>query len=190
MHRLFPLTGNRRQAHKDYAVRRRLRLETKTEVRLFMNMTNQEYVAYVENARRNRRSEKILSGHFWREAHLYDRAALIALYMGAGLAKEEAGTATSLTLVFLSALLRPRALRQAGQARRAGTLVPITGFANAMVSPALEFRSEGFVMWHERQAFYHRGAAFWSSASRRASCTVSYCSSFSLMACTCGRNGL
>ena len=64
----------------------------------------------------------------------------------AGLDKEAAGTATSCTLVFLSALstglnLYNKIARYGG----AGTLVPITGFANAMVSPALEFKSEGFV---------------------------------------------
>ncbi len=38
-----------------------------------------------------------------------------------------------------------RRIRQHSEIRRAGTLVPITGFANSMVSPALEFKSEGFV---------------------------------------------
>ena len=60
-----------------------------------------------------------------------------------GLDTADAGTATSVTLVFLSALatglgVYHRLARLAG----AGTLVPITGFANAMVSPALEFKSE------------------------------------------------
>lgn len=63
-----------------------------------------------------------------------------------GLTQQEAASATSVTLVFLSVLLTAlglyhRLARYAG----AGTLVPITGFANSMVSPALEFKSEGFV---------------------------------------------
>ena len=58
----------------------------------------------------------------------------------------DAGTATSCTLVLLSALLTgfnlySRLARFGG----AGTLVPITGFANAVVSPAIDFKSEGFV---------------------------------------------
>ncbi|MCI9461586.1 MAG: SpoVA/SpoVAEb family sporulation membrane protein, partial [Oscillibacter sp.] len=60
--------------------------------------------------------------------------------------KEEAGTAASCTLVFLSALLT--GLNLYGKLARyggAGTLVPITGFANAVVSPAIDFKSEGFV---------------------------------------------
>jgi stage V sporulation protein AC len=59
---------------------------------------------------------------------------------------EAAGTATSVTLIFLTALLTGVGIfdtiaKHAG----AGTLVPITGFANAVVSPAMEFKSEGFV---------------------------------------------
>ena len=52
----------------------------------------------------------------------------------------------SISLIFLSALLTALGLydRMAKYAG-AGTLVPITGFANSMVSPALEFKSEGFV---------------------------------------------
>ena len=62
-------------------------------------------------------------------------------WSAAGLNKEEAGTAASCTLVFLSALLT--GLNLYGKLARyggAGTLVPITGFANAV-----DFKSEGFV---------------------------------------------
>lgn len=63
-----------------------------------------------------------------------------------GLTKEDAATATSVTLVFLSVLatalgLYHRLARYAG----AGTLVPITGFANAVASPAIDFRAEGLI---------------------------------------------
>lgn len=64
-----------------------------------------------------------------------------------GLEKKQAGTATSISLVFLSALLTGLSLydniaKHAG----AGTLVPITGFANAVAAPAVEFRTEGFIL--------------------------------------------
>ena len=63
-----------------------------------------------------------------------------------GLGKEDAGTATSITLVLLSALLTGFNLyNKLGRFGGAGTLVPITGFANAVVSPAIDFKSEGFV---------------------------------------------
>ncbi len=60
--------------------------------------------------------------------------------------EKQAGTATSCTLVFLSALLTGLNLyNKLARFGGAGTLVPITGFANAVVSPAIDFRSEGFV---------------------------------------------
>ena len=122
---------------------------------VFMNMTNQEYTAYVE-----KRAPKSPTGKNLIWAFLVGGAictlgqALGALYSGAGLSKEAAGTATSLTLVFLSAIftglgLYDKLAKHAG----AGTLVPITGFANAMVSPALEYRSEGFVMGMSAKLF-------------------------------------
>lgn len=64
-----------------------------------------------------------------------------------GLEKQDAGTAASMTLVPLSALLTGLSVyddiaKHAG----AGTLVPITGFANAIAAPAVEFKTEGFVL--------------------------------------------
>jgi stage V sporulation protein AC len=64
-----------------------------------------------------------------------------------GLEADDAGAAVSVSLILLSALLTGLGVfdniaKHAG----AGTLVPITGFANAVVSPALEFKSEGLVM--------------------------------------------
>ena len=63
------------------------------------------------------------------------------------LAEETVATATSITLIFLSALLT--GLDVYGKIAKfagAGTLVPITGFANAVVSPALEAKTEGYVL--------------------------------------------
>ena len=67
-------------------------------------------------------------------------------WSAAGLNEEDAGTATSCTLVLLSALLTGLNLyNKLARFGGAGTLVPITGFANAVVSPAIDFKSEGFV---------------------------------------------
>ena len=67
-------------------------------------------------------------------------------WAAAGLSQQDAGTATSCTLVFLSALLTGLNLyNKLARFGGAGTLVPITGFANAVVSPAIDFKSEGFV---------------------------------------------
>ena len=73
--------------------------------------------------------------------------ALINWYTALGLDKEQSGTAASMTLVALSALLTGLSLydniaKHAG----AGTLVPITGFANAIAAPAIEFKTEGFIL--------------------------------------------
>lgn len=66
-------------------------------------------------------------------------------YMGASI--DQAGMWTSMTLIFLSALLTGLKLYdRMAQHAGAGTLVPITGFANSVVSPALDFKSEGFVL--------------------------------------------
>ena len=71
---------------------------------------------------------------------------LTALYTRWGLAPQDASLASSMTLVFLSALLTGLSLyddiaKHAG----AGTLVPITGFANAVSAAAVEFKTEGFI---------------------------------------------
>lgn len=73
--------------------------------------------------------------------------ALLEAYRAAGLAAEEASTLVSVTLIAVSMLLTgvgiyPKIAKHAG----AGTLVPITGFANAVASSAIEARTEGFVM--------------------------------------------
>ena len=73
--------------------------------------------------------------------------ALNNWYSTLGLDKVDAGTAASMTLVALSALLTGLSLydniaKHAG----AGTLVPITGFANAIAAPAVEFKTEGFIL--------------------------------------------
>ena len=68
-------------------------------------------------------------------------------YTALGLEKTDAATAGSLTLVALSALLTGLSVyddiaKHAG----AGTLVPITGFANSIAAPAVEFKTEGFIL--------------------------------------------
>jgi len=72
---------------------------------------------------------------------------LTNLYLKAGMDTLQASTVTSVTLVFLSAVLTGfNVYDKIATVGKAGTLVPITGFANAVVSPALEFKAEGFVL--------------------------------------------
>ena len=68
-------------------------------------------------------------------------------YSAWGLEKDAAATATSITLVTLSALLTGLSLYDdLAKYGGAGTLVPITGFANAIAAPAVEFKTEGFIL--------------------------------------------
>ena len=72
---------------------------------------------------------------------------IMARFTAMGMDEQAAGTAVSMTLVALSALLTGLSLydniaKYAG----AGTLVPITGFANSIAAPAVEFRTEGLVL--------------------------------------------
>lgn len=118
-------------------------------------MTNQEYGAYVNSKSKPSPSWK---NCIW--AFLVGGAictvgqALLELYKYFDLDETDAATAVSVTLIFLAALFTGLGLfddlaKRAG----AGTLVPITGFANAMVSPALEFKSEGMVMGTSAKLF-------------------------------------
>ena len=69
------------------------------------------------------------------------------IYMLCGMQKTEAATLTSVTLVFLGALLTSVGVYdKIAKHGGAGTLVPITGFANSIVSPAIEFKSEGYIL--------------------------------------------
>ena len=68
-------------------------------------------------------------------------------YSSMGLDETGAGTATAMTLVTLSALLTGLSLYDnIAKFAGAGTLVPITGFANAIAAPAVEFKTEGFIL--------------------------------------------
>ena len=68
-------------------------------------------------------------------------------YSALGLSETNAGTATSMTMVALSALLTGLSLYDnIAKYGGAGTLVPITGFANAIAAPAIEYKTEGFIL--------------------------------------------
>ena len=73
--------------------------------------------------------------------------ALLNVFSNHGFDDKTAAAWTSITLVFISALLTGLGLyEKIAKHGGAGTLVPITGFANAVASPALEFKAEGFIL--------------------------------------------
>lgn len=112
-----------------------------------MKMTNEDYIKYA--------SGKVPPSPLWSnmlKAFLVGGLiccvgqGLMQLYEGSGLEQTDASTATSVTLVFIGALLTGLGVYDdMAKFAGAGTLVPITGFANSVVSPALEFKSEGYV---------------------------------------------
>ena len=113
-----------------------------------MDMSNQEYGKYVD---KKSQASPIWKNMVW--AFLVGGAicmlgqGLIKFYQSFDLSETAAAIASSVTLIVLAALLTgfgvfDNIAKRAG----AGTIVPITGFANAMVSPALEFKSEGLIL--------------------------------------------
>ncbi len=114
-----------------------------------MQYTKQEYQTYLE--------QKSPNSPIWKDtslAFLFGGAictvgqVFLNLYQNIlHLESQQARTAVSITMIFLGALLTGldiycKLAKYAG----AGTLVPITGFANAIVSPAIEFKAEGLVL--------------------------------------------
>ena len=71
----------------------------------------------------------------------------INYYAKLGLSKDSAATAASMTLVVISAILTGLSLYDnIAKFAGAGTLVPITGFANSIAAPAVEFKTEGMIL--------------------------------------------
>ena len=109
-----------------------------------MDMSPQEYQAYIK--------ERAPKSPIWKDtalAFLIGGAICVlgqAIQNGwaaLGLSRQDAGTATSCSLVALSSLLTGLNLyNKLARFGGAGTLVPITGFSNAVTSPALDFKSE------------------------------------------------
>ena len=110
-------------------------------------MTNEEYRRYAgrhmprSHAGRNCLGAFLVGGTICCLGQL-----LLNLYGGWGLSEREAATAASVTLVFLGAALTGLGVYDdLARLGGAGTLVPITGFANSVAAPALEFKTEGLI---------------------------------------------
>ncbi|NLU49494.1 MAG: stage V sporulation protein AC [Syntrophomonadaceae bacterium] len=72
--------------------------------------------------------------------------AVLDFFRGVGLSAEEAGAATSIVLIFLGAILTGIGVYDdIGKRAGAGSIIPITGFANSIVAAAMEFKREGYV---------------------------------------------
>ena len=112
-----------------------------------MNMSPKEYNRYVARLAKKSPLGKDLLNSFLIGGLICVIGQLILNgYTALELSEQDAAAATSGSLVFLSAVLTGLSVYDdLAKIAGAGTLVPITGFANAVVSPAIEFKAEGFV---------------------------------------------
>lgn len=113
----------------------------------YFNMTQEEYSELVKKRSPNSKLfPDILGAFLIGGAICCVGQGFIDLY-GSFIADEKTASAfASITMVFIGALLTGLGLYQKiAKYGGAGTLVPITGFSNAVVSPALEFKTEGFI---------------------------------------------
>ena len=134
-----------------------------------MKMTNEEYKQYAENhmprshARRDALRAFVVGGAICTLGQ-----AFIEIYTALGLDKDAAGAACSVTLIFIGAVLTGLGIYdKIAKFAGAGTLVPITGFSNSVVAPALEFKTEGMVLGTAAKMFIISGPVivFGTSAS-------------------------
>ena len=112
-----------------------------------MNMSKKEYNRYVARLAQKSPLGKDLLRSFLVGGLICVIGQLILNgFTALDLSEQDAAAATSVSLVFLSAVLTGLSVYDdLAKIAGAGTLVPITGFANAVVSPAIEFKAEGFV---------------------------------------------
>ena len=111
-------------------------------------MTNEDYGKYVDSLAPKSKCLRNCLNAFWVGGLICVLGQLLMNgFRALDLSKDLSATATSICLVFLSALLTGLAVyddiaKRAG----AGTLVPITGFANSIAAPAVEFQTEGIIL--------------------------------------------
>jgi len=113
-----------------------------------MKMSKKDYAEYVKGREpKSPHLKNFIKAYVIGGAICVLGQSLLNMYMSFGLDRDNASAATSITLIGLAALftglgLYDKLAKHAG----AGTLVPITGFANSIVAEALEFKSEGYIL--------------------------------------------
>lgn len=110
--------------------------------------TNKEYQEYVKQKSPNSPILKNCFNSFWVGGLICVLGQIIMeICKYRGLDIEMSGTVVSISLIFLSASLTSlNIFNKIGKFAGAGSLVPITGFANSIVSPSIEYKSEGYIM--------------------------------------------
>ena len=110
--------------------------------------TQKKYQEYVDNKSPNSPILKNCFNAFWVGGLICTFGQIISLICKArGFDEATSGTIVSIILIAISAFLTSLNLfNKIGKFAGAGSLVPITGFANSIVAPSIEFKSEGYVM--------------------------------------------
>lgn len=124
-----------------------------------MNITQSQYDKMAKEASPNTKSYKTIPSAFVIGGLICTLGqAFTNLYRYFGMEQETASSVTSITLIFLAALLTGLNLfHKIAKVAGAGTLVPITGFSNSVVAPALEFKAEGYVLGLSAKLFVISG---------------------------------
>ena len=124
-----------------------------------MKMTNEEYKNYADrHMPRSRILRNMLRAFVSGGMICAFGQVLLTVFATAGLDFETSCTACSVTLIFLGAVLTGVGVYdELAKFAGAGTLVPITGFSNSVVSPALEFKSEGYITGSAAKMFVIAG---------------------------------
>ena len=120
-----------------------------------MNLSQNDYEKLVKQASPNSKILKNCLGAFLVGGIICTIGqALLTWYYSLGMDKTTSGALTSIMLIALAILLTAcHVFDKIAKFAGAGTLVPITGFANAMASPAMEFKAEGFILGVGAQMF-------------------------------------
>ena len=113
-----------------------------------MGMNEKEYTEYVEsNAEKSSLLMNCIIAFIIGGLICVIGQVITDIAMSYGLEKKLASSVSTISLIFIGALLTTLKLYQVlGKFAGAGSIVPITGFSNSIVSPAIEYKSEGFVL--------------------------------------------
>lgn len=113
-----------------------------------MNMSNAEYGEYVNRLAPKSKCLKNCCNAFWTGGLICALGQLLSNgFQAVGLDQPQSGAAVGICLILLSAILTALAVYDdIAKLAGAGTLVPITGFANSIVAPAVEFQTEGLLL--------------------------------------------
>lgn len=112
-----------------------------------MDMTNKEYNEYVKTMTpKSKVAKNCTKAFFIGGAICAVGQGFLELYKSFGMTAENASTLVTVTMIFIGAMLTglniyPKIAKHGG----AGTLVPVTGFANSVAAPAIESKTEGFI---------------------------------------------